>query len=312
MIEAKGLYKKYKKKVAVDDLSFTVPTGHITGFLGPNGSGKSTTMRLMLGLDKGPGTTTFNGQTFFELEKPQKTVGALLDANMFHPKVSARNHLLELASIGRIAPKRVDEVIELVGLESATKQKVGGFSMGMRQRLGLACCILDEPKYLMLDEPANGLDPEGIAWLRDFLKGYVSPERGILMSSHLLGELQHIADRVVVIGQGKLITESSLAGFISKNITSSVLVRTSNQTMLASLLDKKGLSFKTRGDAITVSSGTTDDIGKIAHAAMLTVLELSLQSGDLEQAFLDVTATSQEYSTKKADKPVNTKRGKRV
>lgn len=304
MIEAKGLYKKYKKKVAVDNLSFTVPTGHITGFLGPNGAGKSTTMRLMLGLDKGRGTTTFNGQTFFELAKPQKTIGALLDANMFHPKVSARNHLLELASISLIAPKRVDEVLELVGLKSAAKQKVGGFSLGMRQRLGLACCVLDEPKYLMLDEPANGLDPEGIAWLRDFLKDYVNSERGILMSSHLLGELQHIADRVVVIGQGKLITESSLTDFISGNITSSVLVRTSNQNLLASLLNKKGLGYKVQGDAliITGTGSSTDNIGRLAHAAKLTVLELSLQSGDLEQAFLDVTATSQEYSTKKSSK----------
>lgn len=288
--------------MAVSDLSFSVPTGHITGFLGPNGSGKSTTMRLMLGLDKGQGKTTFDGKTFFEITRPQNTIGALLDANMFHPKVSAHNHLLELASISDISSSRVDEVLSLVGLESAKKQKVGGFSLGMRQRLGLACCILDEPDYLMLDEPANGLDPEGIAWLRDFLKDYVNPTRGILISSHLLGELQHIADRVVVIGQGKLITESTLEEFLNKNVNSSVVVRTTDQKIMASILTKKGLVHKREGNALIVTDGTTDDIGKLAYTAKLIVLELREQTRDLEQAFLDATSASQEYSTKNTAK----------
>lgn len=301
MIEAKGLTKNFKKKVAVDNLSFTVPNGLITGFLGPNGSGKSTTMRLMLGLDFGGGSTTFNGTPFMKLPNPQATIGALLDTNMFHPKRTAYNHLKILASLSNIPTKRIDEVIELVGLETVKNQKVGGFSMGMRQRLGLACCVLDEPNYLMLDEPANGLDPEGMAWLRDFLKSYVNKDRAIFISSHLLTELSHVADRVVVIGQGKLIAESSLADFINHNVSTSVIIRVKTPKTFVTSLKKAGITYREGPAGISIDGKTTDEIGKIAFDSKQVVFELRQQSGDLEQAFLDVTADQQEYRAKKGE-----------
>ncbi len=208
MIQAQNLSKKYKKKLAVDSLSFTVEPGKVTGFLGPNGSGKSTTMRLMLGLDKGGGKTLFDEKPLYDHMHPSKVVGILLEAKAFHPTRSARNHLRVLADAGGIAQERVDEVLDIVGLADVAKKGPGKFSLGMSQRLGIAAAILGEPKYLILDEPANGLDPEGIAWLRQFIKDYADKGNAVFVSSHLLSEMAQMADDVVVIGNGKFIAEA--------------------------------------------------------------------------------------------------------
>ena len=212
MIKAKNLGKSYRtgtfsksKKKAVDDLSFEVETGKVTGFLGPNGAGKSTTMRLMLGLDNGSGMTTYDGKPLKSYPNPSKAVGILLEAKAFHPTRTARRHLSVLAEAGDIPQKRVDEVLDIVGLKNVAKNKPGKFSLGMSQRLGTAAAILGEPKYLILDEPANGLDPEGIAWLRQFIRDYSKDGRGVLVSSHLLSEMSLMADNVVVIGKEYLL-----------------------------------------------------------------------------------------------------------
>ncbi len=203
MIVAEHLSKKYKKKFAVDDLSFNVETGMVTGFLGPNGAGKSTTMRLMLGLDNGKGNTLFDDKKLHTYDQPSQVVGVLLEAKAFHPTRSAMQHLRVLADAGGVPKSRVDEVLAEVGLTEVAKSKPGKFSLGMSQRLGIAAAILGKPKYLMLDEPANGLDPEGIAWLREFLKSYADQGNAVFVSSHLLSEMAQMADNVVVIGKGK-------------------------------------------------------------------------------------------------------------
>src|ERR1700691_2824774 len=210
MINASHLSKRYRKTAAVDDLSFEVETGKVTGFLGPNGAGKSTTMRLMLGLDSGKGTTTYDNKMLHEYSEPSKMVGILLEAKAFHPTRTARNHLKVLATEGNIPMSRVDEVLDMVGLSTAAKKGPGKFSLGMSQRLGMAAALLASPKYLLLDEPANGLDPEGIVWLREFLKSYADDGNAVFVSSHLLDEMSHMADNVVVIGKGKLIASTSI------------------------------------------------------------------------------------------------------
>src|SRR6267154_376632 len=225
MITVEHLSKHYKKKIAVDDLSFRVETGKVTGFLGPNGAGKSTTMRLMLGLDNGDGKTTFDGKRLHEYGQPSRVVGILLEAKAFHPTRTARQHLRILADAGGINLKRVDEVLDEVGLTDVAKKGPGKFSLGMSQRLGIAAAILGKPKYLILDEPANGLDPEGIAWLREFLKAYADRGNGVFVSSHLLSEMALMADNVVVIGKGKLIADTSMDALLSDNGNSSIVVR---------------------------------------------------------------------------------------
>jgi ABC-2 type transport system ATP-binding protein len=232
VIKASHLNKKYRKKIAVDDLSFEVDDGKVTGFLGPNGAGKSTTMRLMLGLDNGKGNTTFDGKKLHEYSEPSKIVGILLEAKAFHPTRSARNHLKILAAAGNIPSKRVDEVLEIVGLSDVAKKGPGKFSLGMSQRLGIAAAILGKPKYLILDEPANGLDPEGIAWLRDFLKKYADDGNAVLVSSHLLSEMSLMADNIVVIGKGKLIIDTSMPELLSGSKASTVFVRSNKLTDL--------------------------------------------------------------------------------
>src|SRR5665213_3475565 len=225
MIQAKNLSKHYRKKLAVDNLSFKVETGKVTGFLGPNGAGKSTTMRLMLGLDAGGGKTTFDGKSLHDYNKSSDIVGILLEAKAYHPTRSARNHLKILAAAGGIPAKRVDEALDIVGLKEVAKKAPGKFSLGMSQRLGIAAAILGKPKYLMLDEPANGLDPEGIVWLREFLKSYADEGNGVFVSSHLLNEVAQMADNVIVIGKGKLIASTSIKDLVAKNTKSSVFVR---------------------------------------------------------------------------------------
>lgn len=295
MIEAKHLGKRYRKKIAVDDISFKVETGKVTGFLGPNGAGKSTTMRLMLGLDNGSGETRFDGKKLHEYRQPSKAIGILLEAKAFHPTRSARSHLKVLAAAGGVADSRVDEVLDIVGLKDVAKKKPGKFSLGMSQRLGIAAAILGEPKYLMLDEPANGLDPEGIAWLRSFLRDYASKGNAVFVSSHLLSEMSLMADNVVVIGKGKLIADTSMDMLISQHSKSAVFVRTNKQASFKKLLEDRKLSFTEGKDGLTVSGVKTDELGKMAFGAGITMLELAPHVASLEEAFLEVTAGSEEY-----------------
>jgi ABC-2 type transport system ATP-binding protein len=295
MINAQHLRKTYRKKVAVDNISFTVETGKVTGFLGPNGAGKSTTMRLMLGLDNGGGRTTFGDKPLHAYKQPSKVVGILLEAKAFHPTRTARSHLRVLAAAGGISNKRVDEVLALVGLHDVAKAKPGKFSLGMSQRLGIAAAILGHPKYLMLDEPANGLDPEGIAWLRQFLKDYADQGNAVFVSSHLLSEMAQMADNVVVIGKGKLIANTSISEIISGSSKSGVYVRTNNILKFEKLLNAKMLPHKRAEGGLRVNNVTTDVVGKLAFGAGLTVLELSNKAASLEEAFFELTAGAEEY-----------------
>ncbi|HYH74504.1 MAG TPA: ABC transporter ATP-binding protein [Candidatus Saccharimonadales bacterium] len=302
MIQVSGLTKRYRKKTAVDDISFTVETGKVTGFLGPNGAGKSTTMRLMLGLDNGQGTTTFDGKPLHAYAQPSHIVGILLEAKAFHPTRSARNHLRVLAAAGGIPNARVDEVLDTVGLREVAKKKPGKFSLGMSQRLGIAAAILGKPKYLMLDEPANGLDPEGIAWLRQFIKDYADEGNAVFVSSHLLSEMALMADNIVVIGKGKLIANTSIEAMVSGSAHSSVFVRANNLDALARGLKGAQLHFTKQDGGLSVTGAKTDEVGKVAFASGVTVLELSGKSASLEEAFLEITADAQEYKSH-ADKP---------
>lgn len=295
MIKAEHLSKRYRKKVAVNDISFEVETGKVTGFLGPNGAGKSTTMRLMLSLDNGSGSTTFDGKKLHEYTKPSQQVGILLEAKAFHPTRTAHRHLSVLATAGGIDQIRVDEVLEMVGLTDVAKKKPGKFSLGMSQRLGIAAAILGKPKYLLLDEPANGLDPEGIAWLRQFIKDYASQGNAVFISSHLLSEMALMADNVVVIGKGKLIASTSMNSLISDSSQSGVFIRTSSNDDLQKALQTAKYSFDHADGGLTVRGITTDDLGSLAFDNGIKVLELSKHNASLEDAFLELTAGAQEY-----------------
>jgi ABC-2 type transport system ATP-binding protein len=297
MIKVQNLTKKYGEKLAVDDLSFQVKSGKVTGFLGPNGAGKSTTMRLMLGLDRGKGQTTYGGKQLNEYAQPSKVVGILLEAKAYHPTRTAKNHLKILAIEGNISLKRVDEVLDIVGLTEVAKSKPGKFSLGMSQRLGIAAAILGDPRYLILDEPANGLDPEGIAWLRQFLRDYAARDRGVLVSSHLLSEMSQMADNVVVIGRGKLIADTSIGKLVT-GASSSVFVRASDVPSLEKVLATAKLKYDKEGRGLTVSDSSTDEVGKLAHQAKVTVLELTARTASLEEAFLELTEDSEEYQAR--------------
>lgn len=295
MIEAKHLSKSFRKKVAVDDISFVVETGKVTGFLGPNGAGKSTTIRLMLELANGKGKTTYDGKQLHDYFKPSHVVGILLEAKAFHPTRTARNHLRILAIAGDIPRSRVDEVLDIVGLKEEAKKKPGKFSLGMSQRLGIAAALLGKPKYLILDEPANGLDPEGMAWLRKFLKDYAKAGNGVFVSSHLLSEMAQMADNVVVIGRGKLIANTSVNQLVSGNVHSKVFVRASNLPELKKALAKNNIEFIKYDSGLMVAGSKTDNIGKLAFGAKVPLLELAHKEASLEEVFLQLTADSQEY-----------------
>ena len=301
MIKVENLGKKYRDKIAVDDISFQVHTGKVTGFLGPNGAGKSTTMRLMLGLAHGSGTTLYDNKPLKEYGEPSEVVGILLEAKAFHPTRSARNHLKILATQGGVPLKRVDEVLDIVGLKSEAKKGPGKFSLGMSQRLGLAAALLADPKYLLLDEPANGLDPEGIVWLRNFLKSYAEEGHGVFVSSHLLSEMSQLADNVVVIGRGKLLADTSMKDFIAHNVSSTIYVRVDGMDKLKALLDKNKITYKQKAKGIEIDQTKTDNIGKLAFQAKVPVLELSVKSASLEEAFLEVTGGSEEYRGQEID-----------
>jgi len=249
---------------------------------------------LMLGLDNGTGTTTYDGKPLRAYANPSKVVGILLEAKAFHPTRSARQHLAVLATAGNVPLSRVDEVLDIVGLREVAKDKPGKFSLGMSQRLGIAAAILGEPKYLILDEPANGLDPEGIAWLRQFLRDYASADRGVLVSSHLLSEMSQMADNVIVIGKGKLIANTSIKGLVARS-SIAVFVRTDNLATLEKALKTAKLDYTKQDGGLLVADVKTDEIGKLANSAKLTVLELTAQTASLEKAFLELTEGSEEF-----------------
>jgi ABC-2 type transport system ATP-binding protein len=303
MIKVEHLSKKFDKKLAVDDISFQVDTGKVTGFLGPNGAGKSTTMKLMLGLANGSGITLYDGKLLHSYDQPSQIVGVLLEAKAFHPTRTARNHLKVLATAGNIPLKRVDEVLDIVGLKSEAKHTPGKFSLGMGQRLGLAAALLANPLYLLLDEPGNGLDPEGIVWLREFLKSYTDKDHGVFVSSHLLSEMSQLADNVVVIGKGKLLADMPMKDFIVSNVSTTVYVRVSDKDKLAKVLEAKDIKFTKSDNGLEVMGVKTDKVGKLAFDNKLPILELSTKSASLEKAFLEVTAGSEEFATK-GDKDV--------
>ncbi|WP_026932347.1 ATP-binding cassette domain-containing protein [Glycomyces tenuis] len=296
MITAKGLYKRYKKTVAVDHLSFDVRPGVVTGFLGPNGAGKSTTMRLMLDLDNGEGETLFDGRRFDSIRRPMNEVGALLEAKPFHPTRSARNHLRMLAAGNRIPDSRVDEVMEFVGLAEVKRKRPKGYSLGMAQRLGLAQALLGDPKILLLDEPANGLDPHGIHWMRDILKRLASEGRTIFVSSHLLSEMQLMADELVVIGRGKMIFNGDVDQFVRDFTQANVIVRGPRIGDLTAALEAAGAEIAKGDDGELVVSGL--EIGEVGHVAFtegVELHELSTRRASLEEAFMSATGASEQF-----------------
>ncbi|MET0766235.1 MAG: ATP-binding cassette domain-containing protein [Aeromicrobium sp.] len=295
LIEARGLAKTYGAKRAVDDLSFVVRPGSVTGFLGPNGSGKSTTMRLMLGLDNGDGSTTFDGRRFGELEHPMRHVGALLEAKPFHPTRRARNHLRMLAASNRIPDSRVDEVMGLVGLSTVAKGKPGKFSLGMGQRLGLAAALLGDPHTLILDEPSNGLDPQGIHWLRDLLKHLAGEGRAVFVSSHLLQEMAVLADQLVVIGRGRMLANGPVSEFISRSSLGAVEIRSPDAAVLAPRLTSLGAELTSEGDVLVARGLSAEQIGDEAHAAGARLHQLVTRQATLEEAFLEATGLAEEF-----------------
>ncbi|OLT45494.1 export ABC transporter ATP-binding protein [Saccharomonospora sp. CUA-673] len=298
MIEAQGLTKKYGDKVAVEDLSFTVKEGKVTGFLGPNGAGKSTTMRMMLGLDNPTsGSVTIGGKRYTELHHPLRTVGALLEAGWVHPNRSARAHLAWMAKSNRISPKRVDEVLDIVGLSEVANKRAGGFSLGMSQRLGIASALLGDPEVLLFDEPVNGLDPEGILWIRKFMQRLADEGRTVFVSSHLLSEMALTATELVVIGKGKLISQSSTEEFVARATESTVKVRSPHLDRLRPALERVGAAVTSADDGLLVSGASSDKIGELAMENQVTLHELAPQQGSLEQAFMQITGDSVEYHT---------------
>lgn len=304
VITARGLRKTFGTKVAVDGLSFDIRPGVVTGFLGPNGAGKSTTMRLMLGLDRGEGTTTFDGRAFADLDDPMREVGSMLEAKSFHPSRTARNHLRMLAAGAGVPDSRVEAVLAQVGLTEVADQRPGGFSLGMAQRLGLAAALLGDPRVLILDEPANGLDPQGINWLRTLLQHLARQGRTVLVSSHLLSEMALTADHLLVVGRGRLIADLPTAQFIDSATRSTVIVRSPRAADLAGALRRAGLSPAPAEDgSITVPDATLEQVGDIAGAAAIVLHELSRHTASLEDAFLEATAGSEEYVASAAVPP---------
>jgi len=301
-VEAVGLGKSYGAVRAVDDLTFSLEPGVVTGFLGPNGAGKSTTLRLMLGLDRGEGSTLWDGRPLREHPHVTRVVGAHLDAKFFHPSRSARNHLRLLATEARIPATRVDEVLRLVGLQDVGRKRPAGFSLGMGQRLGLAGAILAEPRVLLLDEPANGLDPQSIQWLRDFLKHYAEQGNVVFVSSHLLSEMQLMADHLVVIAGGRMVADETLAEFVSRSTRNDVLVRSADRDRLADALRAEGLTAVVEGDdGLAVATDDTDRVGDVAFRAGLGVRELTRRTASLEEAFLELTSGAQQFATGERD-----------
>jgi ABC-2 type transport system ATP-binding protein len=297
MIEAIGLTKRFGAKVAVDDLTFTVQPGVVTGFLGPNGAGKSTTMRMLLGLDRpSAGTCQVNGRPYAEHRAPLREVGALLEARAIHTGRSARNHLLALAATNGIARRRVDEVTDLVGLHDVAKKRAGGFSLGMGQRLGIASALLGDPHTLILDEPVNGLDPDGILWIRNLLRGLAAEGRTVFVSSHLMSEMALTASHLIVVGQGRLIADTGVEEFIHSASRDLVLVRSTEAARLRDLLRGDGITVTSAGDdRLDVTGLTSGAIGRVAAEAGIALIELTPQRASLEDAFMEITRDALEF-----------------
>lgn len=297
MIEVRGLTKRYGDKIAVEDLSFRVQPGVVTGFLGPNGSGKSTTMRVIMGLDRpNAGTATINGRPYHDLDWPLREVGALLEARAIHPGRTARAHLWMLAQTNQIARSRVDEVLDIVGLTEVANQLAGKFSLGMSQRLGIAASLLGDPGVLLYDEPVNGLDAEGIRWVRNLLTGLARQGRTLFVSSHLMSEMAQMADDVVVIGRGRLITEAPMSELLAGNQQSYVRVRSPGVDALVLLVEAKGARTTRESDgSINVSGMNETTIGDLAFEAGIALHELAPKNASLEEVFMELTEESVEY-----------------
>ena len=300
-IEVRDLTKRYGKTVAVDDLSFSVKRGLVTGFVGPNGAGKSTTMRVILGLDRpNTGEARVNGKRYGELAHPLREVGALLDASATHPGRRARDHLLWLAHSNRLPRRRVDEVLELVGLAEASRRRTGGFSLGMSQRLGIGAALLGDPPVLLFDEPINGLDPEGIRWMRGFLRSLAAEGRAVLVSSHLMSELEDTADHLVVIGRGRLLADTSVADLIAGMSDERVTLRTPRPSEVMALLVRSGGRVTaTDGETLIVTGLDARRIADLTVERALPLHELTPHRTSLEEAFMELTRDTIEFSAGK-------------
>lgn len=311
VIELSGLTKVFRRPFgpqtrAVDDLTCTVEPGVVTGFLGPNGAGKTTTMRMVLGLDRPTsGTATIGGRTYRELTDPLRTVGALLDAKQVHPNRTARNHLRWLAATNRIPVTRVDEVLDLVGLETVADKNAGALSLGMSQRLGIAGALLGDPPVLLFDEPVNGLDPEGIRWVRTLMRTLAGQGRTVLVSSHLLAEMANTADRLVVIGRGRLIASTTVREFVSRSGADAVRVRSPQLDTLGGLLSEAGIEVEVEpdGSALAVRGAVSEVVGELAARNGIVLHELSVRQASLEDAYLRLTDDDVEYRATGSGRP---------
>ncbi|MFD5518969.1 ABC transporter ATP-binding protein [Streptomyces sp. NPDC127066] len=297
-IDVQDLTKEYGSKRAVDHLTFSVLPGRVTGFLGPNGAGKSTTMRLVLGLDRPTsGSATVGGRVYATLDEPLRKVGALLDAGAAHGSRTARNHLRALAATNRIPERRVDEVLEETGLAPVARHRVKTYSLGMRQRLGIAAALLGDPPVMLLDEPSNGLDPEGIIWIRELLRRLAREGRTVLVSSHLMNETASFADQLVVLGRGRLLADMPMRAFIDARVRPRVRVRSADGRALGGLFAEHGIEAVEGEDGRwTAFDAGLEDIGRLTSAAGLPILELAAEEGTLEQAYLDLTAAETEFA----------------
>jgi ABC-2 type transport system ATP-binding protein len=297
-IDVQDLTKEYGARRAVDHLTFRVLPGRVTGFLGPNGAGKSTTMRLVLGLDRPTsGAATIGGRAYATLREPLHQVGALLDAQAAHGSRTGRDHLRTLAAGNRIPDRRVDELLEETGLASVARRRVRTYSLGMRQRLGIAGALLGDPEVVMLDEPSNGLDPEGIIWIRELLRRLAAEGRTVLVSSHLMNETASFADHLVVLGRGRLLADTPMREFIHARVRPRVRIRTSDPTALKAILARHGHDAEQHEDGHwTVHDARVDDIGRLISTAGVPILELTAEEGTLEQAYLDLTASEAEFA----------------
>ena len=296
-IEVTGLRKRFGTATALDGMTFTVEPGQVTGFVGPNGAGKSTTMRVILALDAADeGTATIGGRPYAALRRPLQHIGALLDAGALQPSRSARNHLLWLAHSQGLNTRRVDEVIELTGLATVKKRKAGGYSLGMRQRLGIAAALLGDPPILMMDEPFNGMDPEGIAWMRTFLRNLAAEGRAVLVSSHLMGELQDTADHLVVVGRGKVIADRPVADLIASASGDRVQLRTVALTKAITILSNAGAEVTaTARDVLAVSGLSSERVVALLTAEHVPFTEVSAHRATLEEAYMELTRDAVEY-----------------
>jgi ABC-2 type transport system ATP-binding protein len=325
MIEVRGLIKRYGDKIAVNDLSFDVEAGHVTGFLGPNGAGKTTTMRLILGLDyPDAGTAIIHGKRYAGLAYPMREVGALIDAKAVHGGRSAYNHLLCLAQTNNLPKRRVGEVLELVGLTDVARKRTRGFSLGMAQRLGIAGTLLGDPTVLMFDEPVNGLDPEGILWIRNLMKALAAEGRTVFVSSHLMSEMEHTADHLIVIGRGSLLADCTMEEFIARSSGQTVRVRTPQPDLLAKAVSEAIPEARRAGAATATPTATTESdgsltvhgltaaqVGDLAFDHGVRLHELTVVRASLEAAFMELTADSVEYRAGEgpAEQPVRVSEG---